>query len=352
MASALARSMLFFFAAEPEASLEATTLQRLQQLNERADTSSLRKPLVPFRPKPQEVYSPRNEISTAESSTEAFLSILEKENVPSGEVLKILCALEAEDLDAALAQVPRQHYSALAGVALYALEEGTSEEVACVLNVLPYMRSILAPAMEEVLRQNSFGTRRHFSAVYVLGKLGEQGAVEKLSEYIERGTEEQKCLAGEVLTQMSYPDLLPLWERLLSSETTCLQYHAVRGLQRVGIARAFAVLHRFCVDAAVRAYPLQAAAVDALAEAPAAVAVPYLVDIVEKNGALRKSAAGWLRRITGMNLGDSPKEWQEWYHHAQKVPPLVPSGSPTDAPSELLSTVPFVPPDFQPGVVP
>ncbi len=175
---------------------------------------------------------------------------------------------------------------------------------------IPELREILGPDMMSLLQDATQGMARRRATALCLGWMRYEEAVDVLAEAVWADDTALAAASADALYRLGDLGFVPVWRNLLQHSDRAVRVIAVEALAGLGGPQAFDALCAVALREVAIDRDLQERAVAALAQWPAPVSVPLLVDVMERNPALRARAAQMLRQKTGMNLGDMPGEWR------------------------------------------
>ncbi len=175
---------------------------------------------------------------------------------------------------------------------------------------IPELREILGPEMISVLQDATQGVALRRAAALCLGWMRCEEAAGVLVETVLTDDAALAVAGADALYRMGELGLVSVWRNLLQHSERAVRVIAVEALAGLGGPEAFDALCAVALREVAIDRDLQERAVAALAQWPSPVSVPLLVDVMERNPALRARAAQMLREKTGMNLGDMPGEWR------------------------------------------
>lgn len=182
---------------------------------------------------------------------------------------------------------------------------------------LAELRIVMAPGMLSVLSDDAHSVKRRRAAALCLGWMGCGEAADALAKTVWHDDAALALASVEALRRLGSPGLVPVWNGLLDHPSRPVRGMALEALAGLGVPEAFDALRAVAFRERGVDRALQERAISALAQWPAQVSVPVLLDVMERNPSLRALAAQMLRQKTGLNLGDMPGEWRR----ALEAPP-------------------------------
>ena len=185
---------------------------------------------------------------------------------------------------------------------------------------LPVLRSSLETRMLGVLQSNRESVSRRQTAAYCLGRMNSVAAIPALADFAMTPESEVAPACAYALMAIRDPLAIPWIEKLAGYPDGNVQVGAIQALAAMAGPESIQALGRVAlgdqeIDKAVRQ---QATAL--LAATRDEQAIPVLIDIVEKDAAIRGSALAALRKLTGRDPGDTAQDWREWYQ--RKLEPV------------------------------
>lgn len=175
---------------------------------------------------------------------------------------------------------------------------------------MPDLQDILGTEMLALLQDATQDIARRRAAALCLGWMRYEEAVDILVKALWENDATLAAASADALYRLGDLGFVPVWRDLLQHSERAVRVIAVEALAGFGGVEAFDALRAVALREVVIDRDLQERAVAALAQWPASMSVPLLIDVMERNPALRARAAQMLRQKTGMNLGDMPGEWR------------------------------------------
>lgn len=191
---------------------------------------------------------------------------------------------------------------------------GDAQNIAALDAALPEFRTPLAKSMLETLESTQEAPERVMAAAYCLGRMGCREAASALAAGTWSTDPAMADTCAEALYALRVPESVPVWIKLAQHPMPTVRGVAVQALSGLGGREAFEALRVIAQGGTGLEGELQCAATRGLAGWPKPDAVPVLIDVMEKNGAMRPCAAEQLRRLTGMPFAEQPSEWRQWYN--------------------------------------
>lgn len=236
--------------------------------------------------------------------------------------------------------------AALLESALDILLENDEESVYALDRALPGLPASVGDEFARIFRDKDQPIPLRRAAAYALGKLRVPGIAAELAD----GTAETEATLATSCALALYAlrdtQSVPRWVPLVQHPDLNVAWLAIRALGELGGREAFATLADIAFTVTPVDPQLVPVAINAIAAWPLVDSVPALIETMRRNSGYRRTAAALLRFRTGVALGDSSEEWQEWYVNGFVA---VPEEAPLteDAPTELLKIAEFVPPDLR-----
>lgn len=216
---------------------------------------------------------------------------------------------------ALLAYAPDAVFERIMGVVC----RGDMDHAFAVGRALPVLRTAMEPKMLAVLDSAEESVDRKQAAAYCLGQMGSVSAVGPLAGCAWSSDERLALSAVNALVALRDPVTAPQLAELIRHPMVEVRYVAMGALADIGGPKAIEMLGQIAATSE-NGERVCKQAVFLLASLKGEGVVPALIDVMRKNLSMRRSAAGALCRITGVDLGDLPSDWAEWYQAKQREP--------------------------------
>ena len=260
--------------------------------------------------------------------------------------MEALCDEEPTIRTLAGRALANQNADALFDRILDVLLEGHEKTIVPLAKSLPMLSNALEPKAIAVLEAREESSVRKWAAAYCLGWMGSIRAIPALVRNTQSPDLDVAVSSANALFALRDPVVLPEIVALTAHPLAEVQSGAMVCLANIGGYEAIDALGSIALGVyphdgtAVSDKALCRQAVSLLGQMGSPAAVPLLIDVMRHNLKARLAAAGALRKITGVDMGDMPSDWQEWYEREPDVPPLIPAEQ-SDLPTGLgLMVVP------------
>ncbi|MBP8131923.1 MAG: HEAT repeat domain-containing protein [Candidatus Hydrogenedentes bacterium] len=237
----------------------------------------------------------------------------------------LLAALEDQDASvrrAAAQALSQLDETTLAEQVLYIMRNPLSPGAQTLGQALPGMQDALERPLIEVLENAEAAPERRWAAGYCLGRMGSAKAAPALAQCTGSQDPVLARVCAEALAKSSAPQDCRFWAGLASHPSPEVRRVALDALAALGTPEAINVLHRAALGETETDLSLKEHAVRRIAELPRETAIPILVHVLANHLPARREAARQLKALTGLEFGENPVEWQQWYQQtAGRLPP-------------------------------
>ncbi|HIJ72731.1 MAG TPA: HEAT repeat domain-containing protein [Candidatus Hydrogenedentes bacterium] len=195
---------------------------------------------------------------------------------------------------------------------------GSYESVASLDSALPLLGRSLEKRLMTTLESDLEPLERRVAAAYALGRMGSRHATRALANCVWSPSPELAFFSADALARTADPAAFGLFVELTGHPLWEVRSAAIYALSRVGGNAAADVLKEIVSGATGADDALREQAADALAMMGDESVVPLLVATMESDVAFRETAANTLHNITGVHLGNRPRDWVEWLEAAER----------------------------------
>lgn len=234
----------------------------------------------------------------------------------------------------------------------------STEEGNALLNadgVLQPLGPALGTVMLAVFQDATQTDERRALAAYCLGQMRHGEAVHPLRDALWSDTSNLAYASLDALYWIDDPRMEQDWMRLAEYQDPWVQSYATAALSRAASPNGIETLYRLAAGLLTTDHDVQQQALNGLSNWPAAIVVPYLIEILRSNPVLEGATIDALRKVAGVDVGKYPTSWFEWYREEKAMaeaakkdeenpPPLMPD----EGGNSIMNTVDFVPPGFTP----
>jgi HEAT repeat protein len=192
--------------------------------------------------------------------------------------------------------------------------------------VLPSLRDALEGKMVGALEFPGEPEVRKKVAAYCLGRMRCTPAIPLLARSAWGADPEVALASVNALQAMQDPVAGPRFVELVGHPVAEVRWAALQGLANLGGLEAIAALGRVAAGPPPDDEALGKQAAILLGTMKTEAVIPFLIEAMRRNLAVRRAAVEALHRITGEDLGDLPSDWDQWYQRKQRearnpVPP-------------------------------
>lgn len=206
--------------------------------------------------------------------------------------------------------------------ALLAMQYPDSAQAQALAGVLPMLRGAVEGVLIQALTAAETSVARRAAAAACLGAAGSEKAVRELGEGAWDADPVLALACVKALASIRSPECGPVWQELLTHADPAVRLIALDGIVETGGAEVADQLRRIAAGETETDGAVKASAIHHLAGFAPRVAVPMLVQILVAHPPARAAVAEELKRLTGMDFGTNPVEWQQWLEVVEgKRPP-------------------------------
>ncbi len=186
--------------------------------------------------------------------------------------------------------------------------------------VLPTLKQRLERPLMALLRDRETAHDTRIVAVRILGLMGSERAVHELSSQAFQADDTGLALAAtQALALVASPDALPALNALTLHPTPGIRTEALHGLARIGGPIALSGIEAMALNPRENNARIRREAIAYIGLMGADPSIDVLISVMNRYPQTREEVVAALRRLTGLNLGNSPLEWTQWRYKQQKA---------------------------------
>ncbi|HOF39402.1 MAG TPA: HEAT repeat domain-containing protein [Candidatus Hydrogenedentes bacterium] len=185
---------------------------------------------------------------------------------------------------------------------------------------LPALKQRLERPLLALLRDGETAYTTRIVAVRVLGLMGSERAVHELSSLaFQPGDTNLALAATQALALVASPDALPALKGLTLHPSPGIRTEALHGLARIGGPIALSAIEAMALNPRENNARIRREAIAYIGLMGADPSIDVLISVMNRYPQTREEVVAALRRLTGLNLGNSPLEWTQWRYKQQKA---------------------------------
>ncbi|HPO17330.1 MAG TPA: HEAT repeat domain-containing protein [Candidatus Hydrogenedentes bacterium] len=209
--------------------------------------------------------------------------------------------------------VPTPLEEKLANRVLEIINGGDESATTALSSILPEFRRMIGARMCSIAGSEKEPMPRRCAAAYCLGQMRLNDAEPVLVKGTASEDAEFVRVCADSLHRLGNESCLPVWGELVLHDDPEVRGIAVEALADLGGARALDILARLVLQGIPADQELQQQAFQSLSRWSNPEIVPILVACLDNNPVLGPKAMQALRERTGLDLGNTPKAWKDWY---------------------------------------
>lgn len=184
---------------------------------------------------------------------------------------------------------------------------------------LPELKEHLENPMLDLLQapDTEPGTRRVLARA--LGTMASTKAIEALSQVAVGHDRTLTHEATWALAQIASPEALPALQESSRHPNAGVRAAALSGLARIGGPAALSAIEAMALNPSESNRHTRLRAVHYIGLMGADSSVETLIKVMNRYPETRDTAAAALTRITGLNFGNSPRAWTQWFVERKKA---------------------------------
>jgi HEAT repeat protein len=196
---------------------------------------------------------------------------------------------------------------------------------------LPLLGSAMKERMFAALQSPEDIGLRKAAAAFALGRMGYRQALVSLMECALQSDDAILAVtSARALYALNDAAALPCYSQLVHHVCPEVRSAALAGLAALAVPQAIEVLGAVATEMDKNLEKEQGYTVELLGKTRHEAAIPVLIDIMKRNLAMRIKAAEALHEMTGLDLGELPSDWEDWYAQRGNLPedtPFLPGGA-------------------------
>ncbi|MDQ1256243.1 MAG: hypothetical protein QG656_839 [Candidatus Hydrogenedentes bacterium] len=186
---------------------------------------------------------------------------------------------------------------------------------------LPLLGNPMRERMLAVLQSPAESGLRRAATAYALGRMGYRQALTPLTECALQSDDTILAVtSARALYALNDTAALPCYAQLVRHVSPEVRSAALAGLAALAVPQSVEILAAVASEMDKSRQQEQEYAVELLGKTTHETAIPALIDIMKRNLAMRSKAAEALRALTGLDLGEMPSAWEDWYAQRDTVP--------------------------------
>lgn len=180
-------------------------------------------------------------------------------------------------------------------------------------SILPEFRRMIGARMSAIAGSDKEPMPQRCAAAYCLGQMRYTDAEPVLVKGTASENVELVRVCADSLHRLGNESCLPIWAELVQHDDSEVRSIAVEALTDLGGPRALDILAHLVLQGIPANRELQQQAFQSLSRWSNTEIVPILVACLDRNPSLAPMALQALRERTGLDLGQAPKAWKDWY---------------------------------------
>ncbi len=185
---------------------------------------------------------------------------------------------------------------------------------------LPALKEHLERPVLALLRAAETAPETRVVAARALGLMGSERAVPELSSVaFETADARLRLAATQALTLIASPEGLPALQGLSLHSSPQVRAEALVGLARIGGPLALSSIEAMALNPREDNARIRREAIAYIGLLGADPSIDTLISVMNRYPQTREEVVAALRRLTGLNLGNSPLEWTQWRYKQQKA---------------------------------
>ncbi|MCP4641547.1 MAG: HEAT repeat domain-containing protein [bacterium] len=227
--------------------------------------------------------------------------------------------------DAAVRTLLAQDPDLLARRMLDGLASGRADLWKGIASALPRLRKPIETRMIDILSEKKADPWRRMLAAYSLGTMHSRRAMQPLRELAWSGVPGVSGYCAQALAALNDPAALRDVAELAGHPESEVRLAAVSALGRAGGSVARKALELVVASPNEPDIAVRGEAVRLLGIVGGASSVPVLIEAMRQHRGVADKAAESLKQLTGLDFGDKPDRWSDWYLRQLQARGLAPS---------------------------